>query len=302
MEALRIKGLKKIYKGGMEALKGVDLSIAEGDFFALLGANGAGKTTLTNVTVGLVIKTDGKVTVFGVDQDSDPDTTKLSIGIVPQEFNFNIFETPLEIVVTQGGFYGMTRRDALVRTEELLKALGLWEKKDTQAIRLSGGMKRRLMIARALVHRPRLLILDEPTAGVDVELRRGMWEYLRALNAAGTTILLTTHYLEEVEQLCKNMTIIQRGAVVKSGSVQTLLAEASDRRYRVTLAEQPTEAQVNALRAEAVNGTVVTFALAPNEPLDAVFARAREVGVHIHDVAPAQNRVEELYLSTLNGA
>ena len=299
MEALRIVGLRKTYAGGVEALKGVNLSIAEGDFFALLGANGAGKTTLINITVGLVTKSGGKVTVFGVDQDVDPDTTKLSIGIVPQEFNFNIFETPSEIVATQGGFYGMDRRDAAARTDELLHALGLWEKKDVQAIRLSGGMKRRLMIARALVHRPRLLMLDEPTAGVDVELRRGMWEYLRTLNAAGTTILLTTHYLEEVEQLCKNMTIVQRGAVVKSGSVQALLAEASDRRYRVTLAEAPTDAQKNALHAESVDGAAVTIALAPEELFEAVFARCRDAGVHVRDIAPAQNRVEELYLSTI---
>jgi ABC-2 type transport system ATP-binding protein len=299
MDALRITGLRKTYAGGVEALKGVDLVIAEGDFFALLGANGAGKTTLINIVVGLVTKTAGTVTVFGVDQDKDPDEAKLAVGVVPQEFNFNIFETVRDIVITQGGYYGMTRADAAARADELLKALGLWEKKDVQSRMLSGGMKRRLMIARALVHRPKLLILDEPTAGVDVELRRGMWDYLRALNASGTTILLTTHYLEEVEQLCKNMTIIQRGAVVKSGAVAALLAESEGRRYKVTLGAAPSEAQAKAIAAETVDGAVVTVTLKGDDPLDAFFARAHAAGLHVRDLAHAQNRVEELYLSTL---
>jgi len=299
MDALRVTGLKKTYKGGVEALKGVDLTIAEGDFFALLGANGAGKTTLINIAVGLVTKSAGSVSVFGDDVDKDLDAVKSHIGIVPQEFNFSIFETVREIIACQGGYYGMDRRDAEVRTDELLKDLDLWEKRDVQSRMLSGGMKRRLMIARALVHRPQLLILDEPTAGVDVELRRGMWEYLKKLNASGTTILLTTHYLEEVEQLCKNMTIIQQGTVVKSGPVQALLAEAKGRRYRLMLSAPPTAEQVRILGAHEVSGAFVTVVLYGAETFETVFERAHTAQVSIVDIAHAQNRLEELYLATL---
>ena len=300
MRALHISGLAKTYANGTAALRGVDLSVEEGDFFALLGANGAGKTTLINIIVGLVTKSAGTVEVFGTDIDKDHDGAKALVGVVPQEFNFSIFEKVRDIVVCQGGYYGMSVRDAEARADEVLKDLGLWEKRDTVSRALSGGMKRRLMIARALVHRPRFLILDEPTAGVDVELRRGMWDYLRKLNAAGTTILLTTHYLEEVEQLCKNMTIIQRGAVVKTGAVHALLAESVGHRYRLTLAAPPSEAQARALGADAVADTVVTVPLAEGETVDAVFARAATAGVRIVDVAHAANRVEELYLSTLS--
>ena len=299
MEALRVSGLKKTYAGGTEALRGVDLSIAEGDFFALLGANGAGKTTLINIAVGLVVKSGGSVSVFGIDQDKDPDGAKAQIGLVPQEFNFNIFEPVRDIVVAQGGYYGMARKDAEARADEVLKDLGLWDKRDAPSRALSGGMKRRLMIARALVHRPRLLILDEPTAGVDVELRRGMWEYLRKLNAQGTTILLTTHYLEEVEQLCRDMTIIQRGSVVKSGSVRGLLATADERRYKLTLAAKPAEAQAKTLGADAVDDAVVLVTLRGQETLDTLFDRARQAGVRVLDVAHAANRLEEMYLGTL---
>ena len=299
MDALKITGLKKTYKGNVEALKGVDLTVREGDFFALLGANGAGKTTLINIAVGLVTKSAGTVSVFGADLDQDPEAVKAHIGVVPQEFNFNIFETVREIIICQGGYYGMTRADAEARANELMKALDLWEKRDATSFALSGGMKRRLVIGRALVHRPRLLILDEPTAGVDVELRRGMWEYLKKLNASGTTIVLTTHYLEEVEQLCKNMTIIQRGVVVKSGSVHALLAEAEGRRYRLTLAAPPTDAQRTALGVEHATGSTVTITLSGTQTLDDLFARARTAGVHVTDVSHAQNRLEELYLSTI---
>jgi ABC-2 type transport system ATP-binding protein len=297
--ALDIRGLRKTYAGGTEALKGVDLAIGEGEIFALLGANGAGKTTLINITVGLVTKTDGSVSVFGVDQDADPDGTRAMIGIVPQEFNFNIFENVRDIVVTQGGYYGMNRTDAAARADEVLRDLGLWEKRATRSMTLSGGMKRRLMIARALVHRPKLLILDEPTAGVDVELRRGMWDYLRKLNAAGTTILLTTHYLEEVEQLCKDMTIIQRGSVVKAGPVASLVTAADGRRYRVTLTASATDEQLRALGAERAAGTAITMALAGAETLDAIFDKVHGAGLRITDIAHAQNRLEELYLSTI---
>ncbi len=299
MDALKITGLRKTYEGGTVALAGVDLSVGEGDFFALLGANGAGKTTLINIIVGLVTKTDGRVSVFGIDHATDPDTAKALVGVVPQEFNFSIFETVRGIVVTQGGYYGMARSDAEARAEVLLKDLGLWEKRDAVSRTLSGGMKRRLMIARALVHEPKLLILDEPTAGVDVELRRGMWEYLRKLNASGTTILLTTHYLEEVEQLCRNMTIIQRGQVVKSGSVRGLLAESDGRRYKLTLSAAPNESQRVAIGIESAEHAVAIVSLRNGETLDALFERVRGTGLQVLDVSHAENRVEELYLSTL---
>jgi ABC-2 type transport system ATP-binding protein len=299
MDALKIIGLRKTYAGGTEALKGVDLAVAEGDFFALLGANGAGKTTLINIVVGLVTKSGGEARVFGIDRDADPDGAKALVGVVPQEFNFNIFENVRDIVVTQGGYYGMARSDAEARADELLRDLGLWDKRGVPSRTLSGGMKRRLMIARALVHRPKLLILDEPTAGVDVELRRGMWEYLRKLNAEGMTMLLTTHYLEEVEQLCRNMAIIQRGSVVKSGSVHGLLAESEGRRYKLTLNAAPSASQAEAIRADEAKGAVVTVTAASGETLDAIVQRVREAGLHVLDAAHAQNRVENLYLSTL---
>ncbi len=299
MDALKITGLRKTYEGGTVALAGVDLSVGEGDFFALLGANGAGKTTLINIIVGLVTKTDGQVSVFGIDHAANPDAAKAMVGVVPQEFNFSIFETVRDIVTTQGGYYGMARGAAEARAEVLLKDLGLWEKRDVASRTLSGGMKRRLMIARALVHEPKLLILDEPTAGVDVELRRGMWDYLRKLNASGTTILLTTHYLEEVEQLCRNMTIIQRGQVVKSGSVRGLLAESDGRRYKLTLSAEPSEAQRAAIGIESAEHSVAIVSVRGGETLDALFERVRGVGLHVLDVSHAENRVEELYLSTL---
>ncbi|MFA5853867.1 MAG: ABC transporter ATP-binding protein [Patescibacteria group bacterium] len=299
MDALKITGLRKTYAGGTVALSGVDLTVAEGDFFALLGANGAGKTTLINILVSLVTKTAGEVFVFGIDHEKDLDAAKAKIGVVPQEFNFSIFENVRDIVVTQGGYYGMSRKDAEARADVLLKDLGLWDKRDVASRTLSGGMKRRLMIARALVHEPKLLILDEPTAGVDVELRRGMWDYLRKLNAEGMTILLTTHYLEEVEQLCRNMTIIQRGVVVKSGSVHGLLAESDGRRYRLTLSSAPNDAQTKALAADEVNAAVAVFTLRSDETLDALFERVHGAGLRVLDVSHAENRVEELYLSTL---
>ena len=222
-EAITIVGVKKIYNTGTEALKGVSLSVAEGDFFALLGPNGAGKTTLIGILTGLTNKTEGTLEVFGVSIDQNPELAKTYIGLVPQEFNFNIFEKVIDIVITQAGYYGISRKRALADAEVILKELGLWEKRYEKAMALSGGMKRRLMIARALIHHPRLLILDEPTAGVDVELRRSMWEFLKKMNANGTTIVLTTHYLEEAEQLCRNVAIINKGSIVVNESTASLL-------------------------------------------------------------------------------
>lgn len=208
---------------GTEALKGVSLTVAEGDFFALLGPNGAGKTTLIGIVTSLLRKTGGTAKVFGVDIDQDRSLAKTYIGLVPQEFNFNIFEKVIDIVTTQAGYYGIPHKEATARADALLKDLGLWDKRNVPAQALSGGMKRRLMIARGLVHAPKLLILDEPTAGVDVEMRRGMWDFLRKLNKEGTTIVLTTHYLEEAEALCRNIAIINKGAIVVNESMEQLL-------------------------------------------------------------------------------
>lgn len=223
MQAIQLSTLAKTYDNKVQALKSVNLTIEKGDFFALLGANGAGKTTIIGILTGLVNKTSGTVTVLGNDLDSSIDNVKASIGVVPQEFNFSIFEKVEDILVDQAGFYGMPRKLALPRAEELMKALGLWDKRHQPSRTLSGGMKRRLMVARALMHRPQILLLDEPTAGVDIELRRGMWDYLKQLNAEGTTIILTTHYLEEVEQLCRNVAIMKKGEIAHQSSVAELL-------------------------------------------------------------------------------
>ena len=222
--ALEVRNVEKTYTGGTHALKGVTLTVPQGDFFALLGPNGAGKTTLIGIITSLVNKTNGKVKVFGHDIDEELEQAKAYIGLVGQEVNFNPFEKPIDIVVNQAGYYGIPRSIAIPRTEQLLKDLGLWDKKDKNAMQLSGGMKRRLMIARALVHQPKFLILDEPTAGVDVELRRSMWDYLKKLTAEGTTILLTTHYLEEAEQLAKHVAIVNKGSIVAQGTMDELLA------------------------------------------------------------------------------
>lgn len=222
--ALSIKNLTKTYRSGTKALTGVSLEVPSGDFFALLGPNGAGKTTIIGISTGLVNKTEGSVSVFGHDINAEPEKAKMHLGLVGQEINFNPFEKPIDIVVNQAGYYGIPRAEAIPRAKELLKDLGLGEKMNARSMELSGGMKRRLMIARALVHKPKFLILDEPTAGVDVELRRGMWEYLKKLTSEGLTILLTTHYLEEAEQLAKHVAIINKGAIAAQGTMQEILA------------------------------------------------------------------------------
>ena len=222
-KALKIRQLEKTYASGAKALKGIDLDVEQGDFFALLGPNGAGKSTTIGIICSLVNKTGGTVEIFGIDTDKDYPAAKRFLGIVPQEFNFNPFEKVKDIVVTQAGYYGLSLALAEERTEKYLRQLDLWGKRDQPARMLSGGMKRRLMIARALVHEPKLLILDEPTAGVDIELRRSMWSFLQDINAAGTTIILTTHYLEEAESLCRNIAIIDEGTIVENTSVKDLL-------------------------------------------------------------------------------
>ena len=240
--AVHIKNLRKVYSNNLEALKDVSLSIAAGDFFALLGPNGAGKTTLIGIATGLTNKTAGTVEIFGTSIDQNPELAKTYIGLVPQEFNFNIFEKVIDIVTTQAGYYGIPRAQALTDAESILKELGLWEKRNEKAMALSGGMKRRLMIARALIHHPRLLILDEPTAGVDVELRRSMWEFLKKMNASGTTIILTTHYLEEAEALCRNVAIINKGSILVNEPTATLIQKHGDKSLEdifIELIEKP---------------------------------------------------------------
>ena len=226
--ALSIRDLKKTYGNGVEALRDVSLEVPEGDFFALLGPNGAGKTTIIGIVTGLVNKSGGQASVFGYDIDKQPEMAKAQIGVVPQEINFNPFEKCIDVVVNQAGYYGIPRSEALPRAEQILKDLGLYEKRDQNGLALSGGMKRRLLIARALIHKPRLLILDEPTAGVDVELRRSMWDYLRKVTASGVTILMTTHYLEEAEQLCKHVAIINKGEIAAQGTMDEVLALHSE--------------------------------------------------------------------------
>jgi ABC-2 type transport system ATP-binding protein len=282
--ALNIKQLTKQYENGTWALKGIDIEIKEGDFYGFLGANGAGKSTTLGIISGLINKTGGKVEVFGVDIDKNHNKAKSFVGIVPQEFNFGIFETPWQIVTNQAGYYGMGVLEAQLKTEELLKVLGLWDKKDKQARSLSGGMKRRLMIARGLVHSPKLLILDEPTAGVDVELRREMWDYLSKLNAQGVTIILTTHYLEEVENMCKNMTILNNGKVVASGSVQEMLQSIDSQVYVI----------------ESKSGDVVIeedVVIDAQNTLNLEIAKIVASGREIVGLRPKNNRIEELYIS-----
>lgn len=284
MNAIKITGLKKTYKTGTQALRGIDLAVEAGSITALLGANGAGKTTLIAILTGLVNKTAGTVSVFEHDIDSSPQEVRSMIGVVPQEFNFNIFEKVEDIVINQAGYYGVPRDTARTRTEFLLKELGLWEKRSSVSRTLSGGMKRRLMIARALVHEPRLLLLDEPSAGVDVELRLGMWEFIRKMHVAGTTVILTTHYLEEAENLCENVVIMKKGEIVKSGAVKELLRDAKQQSFVVTV-----------VRPSGTEETVDVSLIDGQSVTDYVQKLAAD-GTTVRDIRPKANRLEELFL------
>lgn len=299
--AISIQGLSKTYATGTEALRGVDLDIREGDFFALLGANGAGKTTIIGILTGLVNKSAGHVAVFGHDLDTHPDAVKACIGVVPQEFNFNIFETVLNTVLDQAGFYGVPRKQAQTRAKEVLTALDLWEKRGQPSRALSGGMKRRLMIARALMHEPKILLLDEPTAGVDVELRHGMWSYLRRLNEQGTTILLTTHYLEEVEQLCRSVVILKKGEKVRDASVRELIASMPSQTYRLTLDADPSRLQAAGLRLTRVNDHTAVLELDPEQTVSGAIQTVTEAGIRVLDIAPTANRIEQAFLEITSG-
>ncbi len=303
MHALSVRGLVKTYRNGIQALKGVDLDVEQGDFFAMLGPNGAGKSTLIGIVTSLVNKSAGKVSVFGHDVDTELEAAKACIGVVPQEMNLNLFETPETIVVNQAGFYGIPRPLARERAEKYLKALSLWERRDKMARALSGGMKRRLMIARALVHEPRLLILDEPTAGVDIEIRRSMWEFLRELNASGTTIILTTHYLEEAESLCRNIAIIDGGRIVEADRMDRLLRKLHSESFVLTLrhplAAVPTRAGYD---IELVDAHTLEVEVTRDRNLNDLFATLSADGIEVLSMRNKVNRLEEIFMRLVDKA
>ncbi|WP_157455268.1 ABC transporter ATP-binding protein [Carnobacterium maltaromaticum] len=294
--ALELTDLKKVYATGVEALRGINLVVEEGDFYALLGPNGAGKSTTIGIITSLVNKTSGKVKVFGYDIDTDLVRAKQQIGLVPQEFNFNPFETVEQIVVNQAGYYGVPRNEALKRSEKYLKQSNLWEKRHERARMLSGGMKRRLMIARALMHEPRLLILDEPTAGVDIELRREMWTFLRELNENGTTIILTTHYLEEAEMLCRNIGIIQSGELIENTSMKTLLAKLEFETFIFDLAPYDKKPTINGYQSFFEDDLTLAVEVERNQGLNNLFEQLTKQNISVLSMRNKSNRLEELFL------
>jgi len=297
MEALLVRGLVKKYKNGIEALKGIDLGVEEGDFFALLGPNGAGKSTLIGICTSLVTKTAGSVHVFGHDLDSDLEAAKACIGVVPQELNLNQFETPETIIINQAGFYGIPRRTARERAEKYLTKLSLWDKRNRMTRALSGGMKRRLMIARALVHEPRLLILDEPTAGVDIEIRRSMWDFLRELNKAGTTIILTTHYLEEAENLCRNIAIIDRGRIAEADRMDHLLLKLHTESFVLSIREAVQSApSVAGYDIRILDPRTLEVEVSRDRDLNDLFGRLSADGLHVITLRNKVNRLEEIFM------
>lgn len=295
--ALEIRELTKNYGNGFRALKGIDLAVAEGDFFALLGPNGAGKSTILGIVCSLVNKTSGQVRVFGYDTDTHLSKAKLNLGVVPQEFNFNQFEKVFDIVVTQAGYYGIPFKEASVSAEKYLKKLGLWDKRNAQARMLSGGMKRRLMIVRALVHEPRLLILDEPTAGVDIELRRSMWGFLEELNRQGTTIILTTHYLEEAEALCRNIAIIDHGKILRNTSKRELLQQLRVETFVLDTAPPLTAApMLNGFTTQLSGEGALEIEVEKGQSLNHVFIQLEDQGIKVVSMRTKANRLEELFI------
>ena len=299
--ALELENLTKTYPGGVQALKGIDLKVEAGDFYALLGPNGAGKSTTIGIISSLVNKSGGKVRVFGYDLQNDVVNAKRQLGLVPQEFNFNQFETVLQIVVAQAGYYGVEKRDALKRAEKYLTQLDLWEKRDQRARMLSGGMKRRLMIARALMHEPKLLILDEPTAGVDIELRRSMWAFLKDLNDSGTTIILTTHYLEEAEMLCRNIGIIQRGELVENTSMKGLLGKLKSETFILDLAPKSPLPQLEGFIYRLEDTSTLEVEVQREQGLNSVFAQLSAQGIQVLSMRNKANRLEELFVDLVQG-
>ncbi len=302
MQALAIRGLTKVYGNGVKALAGVDLDVEQGDFFALLGPNGAGKTTLIGIITSLVNKSGGTASVFGYDIDRELERAKSCIGIVPQELNFNQFESPLTIVVNQAGFYGIPRKIARVRAEKYLRQLQLWDKRNGPARGLSGGMKRRLMIARALMHEPRLLILDEPTAGVDIEIRRSMWDFLQDINAHGTTIILTTHYLEEAEKLCRNIAIIDNGQIIERDRMGSLLGRLHNETFVLNLrtpsAALPAIADFKLTRVEDL---VLEVEVSKDQNLNELFEELSAAGIEVVSMRNKVNRLEEIFMQLVDG-
>ncbi|MEL0027513.1 MAG: ABC transporter ATP-binding protein [Perlucidibaca sp.] len=295
--ALQLTAVTKTYKSGVSALKGVDLCVQPGDFFALLGPNGAGKSTSIGIVSSLVKKTSGQVSIFGHDLDTDLEEAKRQLGVVPQEFNFGQFEKVIDILATQAGYYGIPAQRAYEQAEKYLHQLGLWDKRDQQARMLSGGMKRRLMIARALVHEPRLLILDEPTAGVDIELRRSMWDFLSELNQKGTTIILTTHYLEEAESLCRHIAILDKGQVVENTDMRSLLAKLQQETFVLDLDHelaQPPQLPGYTLRVPRAGSLEVD--IQRGQSLNAVFSALSAEGVQVRSMRNKSNRLEELFV------
>jgi ABC-2 type transport system ATP-binding protein len=297
MDALVIKDLRKVYRNGVEALKGIDLTVREGDFFALLGPNGAGKTTAIGIITSLVRKTGGSVSVFGHDIERERDAAKACIGVVPQEINLNMFERNDHTLINQAGYYGVPKSVAAARAEKYLKALHLWDRRAGIARTLSGGMKRRLMIARALVHEPRLLILDEPTAGVDIEIRRSMWDFMREINAAGTTIILTTHYLEEAESLCRNVAIIDEGRIIENDSMKNVIGKLQVEAFVLTVKEpMSTAPQLLGYATRLRNEHEVEVEVAKGQGLNEVFAQLSQSGLHVASMRTKTNRLEELFI------
>ena len=299
--ALSIQDLRKVYGNGFEALKGISLEVKQGDFFALLGPNGAGKSTTLGIVSSLVNKSSGKVRVFGHDIDTQLSQAKRCLGVVPQEFNFNPFEKVIDIVVTQAGYYGIGRQQATERAEHYLRQLGLWEKRNERARMLSGGMKRRLMIARALIHEPRLLILDEPTAGVDIELRRSMWDFLTEINAAGTTIILTTHYLEEAESLCRNIAIIDHGSIIQDTSMKALLQKLDTETFILDLENDFIELpQLDGYVIRPRDAHTLEVDVPKAQGLNALFQHLAAAGLEVSSMRNKANRLEELFVSLVD--
>jgi ABC-2 type transport system ATP-binding protein len=297
--ALSIRALHKSYKSGTKALNGIDLDVQQGDFFALLGPNGAGKSTTIGIISALVNKTSGSVKVFDFDTDTHLEDAKSQLGLVPQEFNFNQFETVLQIVVNQAGYYGVPKSVALVRAEKYLGQLGLWEKRHARSRELSGGMKRRLMIARALMHEPKLLILDEPTAGVDIELRRSMWEFLKEINAQGVTIILTTHYLEEAEMLCRNIAIIDKGRIVENTSMKALLGKLNKETFVLDLKAGRAELILPGFVTRKLDEQSFEVDVEKNQGLNAVFSALAQQDITVLSMRNKANRLEELFVSLI---
>jgi len=297
MKALRIKDLKKTYGNGNVALKGIDFAVDAGDFYALLGPNGAGKTTAIGIVSSLVNKSSGTVEIFGHDLDTDIAAAKACLGLVPQEINLNLWETVGNIVRNQAGYYGLGGRLAAERVEKYLRALRLWDRRNDAARSLSGGMKRRLMIARALVHEPKLLILDEPTAGVDIEIRRSMWNFLREINEAGTTIILTTHYLEEAESLCRNVAIIDEGTIIEDARMSTVLRKLQRELFVLSLKEPLAAApQLEGFETRLLEATELEVSRGPAQDLNELFALLEQAGIKVLSLRNKANRLEELFM------